>query len=221
MRLAIALQARPEEPRTFRSADDLLRKLGRAQGADAMWERLLRQRPKELEAHLFLAGRAIDAKDWVTAQYRLRAALAIQPGHAEAAQALREAKTSCGAERCGQGASSEAAGAKAIQELVAALEPAPFLPRTAEVAGPGAYEGREAHAQGSKAGLRGRRRLPPGAPTARLALEPAELVPHQGVRPRAQWISSHGSCFWGCLGRGSSGPRARRAPRQPRSKGPP
>ncbi|MEY3162205.1 MAG: hypothetical protein RIT25_2196, partial [Planctomycetota bacterium] len=74
----------------YLSLDDLLRKSGRAGEADAMWERLLRERPQELDAHLFLASRAMDLQDWPAAQLRLRAALAIQPDRRDVQDALRE-----------------------------------------------------------------------------------------------------------------------------------
>lgn len=74
----------------YLSLDDLLRKTGRGSEADAMWEQLLRERPQELEAHLFLASRAMDLQDWPAAQLRLRAALAIAPDRRDVQDALRE-----------------------------------------------------------------------------------------------------------------------------------
>ncbi|MEY4673931.1 MAG: hypothetical protein RL148_1715 [Planctomycetota bacterium] len=74
----------------YLSLDDLLRKAGRGSEADAMWEQLLRERPEELEAHLFLASRAMDARDWPTAQYRLNKARSIAPERRDVQDALRE-----------------------------------------------------------------------------------------------------------------------------------
>lgn len=74
----------------YLSLDDLLRKSGRGAEADAMWDQLLRERPEELDAHLFLASRAMDLQDWPAAQLRLRKALALQPDRRDVQDALRE-----------------------------------------------------------------------------------------------------------------------------------
>lgn len=85
-----AIQLPYDRIHPYLSLDDLLRKAGRGSEADAMWEQLLRERPKELEAHLFLASRAMDLQDWPAAQHRLRTALSIQPDRRDVQDALRE-----------------------------------------------------------------------------------------------------------------------------------
>lgn len=74
----------------FVSYADVLRRLGRREEAEAMWQRLRIARPRDVELRIHMARVAMGNNDRAQTMVLLREILAIEPGHQAAAISLRE-----------------------------------------------------------------------------------------------------------------------------------
>lgn len=74
----------------FASRDRLLRRLGRAAEATAMWQELLRTRPGDVDLRLRAAGAVAQAGDRELATAMLREVLQLAPGHPAATAGLQQ-----------------------------------------------------------------------------------------------------------------------------------